>query len=111
MLDGTTPLRLTELIHQAIKSHVPCPLPDEVDKTASVEYGEHKLQTTPEINTTIETLRQRYERVTSKKGYRHFQTTALSYSVAAGTGLTSKACLDLAIQVAARMHFSRCGPS
>lgn len=50
-------------------------------------------------------VRKRYRDRTSTYRYRYIKTSAISHSLAAGTGLSSKACLDFALQLAGRIHF------
>lgn len=104
MVDGTTPLRLTEHIHDAIISHAPNPIGNGAPAAPIEKFA---LHATPDIDAHIERLCQRYRRMNKHKGYRYFKTSTLSHSVAAGTGIPAKSCLDLAIQLAGRLHFDR----
>lgn len=104
MIDGTTPLRLTEFIHDAIISHQHFVLGD-VESTAVSTPEYFPLQTTSDMDEYIQQVRTRYRQTTLTRGYRYIKSSALSQGLAAGTGLSSKHCLDFAMQLAARLHF------
>ncbi|KAI0552681.1 beta-ketoacyl synthase domain-containing protein [Xylaria curta] len=102
MIDGTTPLRLTEFVHDAIISH----RPGSSTTRHSIALPEHlPLQTFPAVDDHMQQVRKRYRKITLTRGYRYIKTTALSQSLAAGTGFSSKNCLDFTLQLASRMHF------
>ncbi|KAI0429925.1 beta-ketoacyl synthase domain-containing protein [Xylaria sp. FL1042] len=103
MIDGTTPLRLTEFIHDAIISHRPGVLPTDKHPKALPEH--FPLQTFSAVNDYIHQVRKRYRQITLTRGYRYMKTTSLSQNLATGTGFSSKNLLDFALQLAARMHF------
>lgn len=102
MIDGTTPLRLTEFIHDAIISYRPV---GAGTKPAAALPEHFPLQTFAAVDDYMNQVRKRYRQITSTRGYRYIKTTALSQSLAAGTGFSSKNCLDFTLQLAARMHF------
>lgn len=107
MVDGLTIIRMTERIHDAIQSH------DTTTAAATSRSGgnpplpvaQFTLQTTPEIEAKISELRSSYAMHTSKKQYALHTMRSLGTSAALGTGVSAKACMDLAIQLANRMHF------
>ncbi|KAI1754791.1 beta-ketoacyl synthase domain-containing protein [Xylaria castorea] len=102
MIDGTTPLRLTEFIHDAIISHRPGGPSTKHPITSPKHFS---LQTFSAVDDHIHQVRKRYRKITLTRGYRYVKTTALSQSLATGTGFSSKNCLDFSLQLAARMHF------
>ncbi|KAI1317088.1 beta-ketoacyl synthase domain-containing protein [Xylariaceae sp. FL0255] len=104
MIDGTTPLRLTEFIHDAIISHQHF-ASGNAESTAILMPEYFPLQTTSDMDEYIQQVRRRYRKTTLTRGYRYIKTSGLSQSLAAGTGLSSKHCLDFAMQLAARLHF------
>jgi hypothetical protein len=104
MIDGTTPLRLTEFIHDAIVSHKSS---DHFPKQPKTSPKHFPLQTTSAINSHIERVRKRYRELTLTRGYRYIKTSSLSHGLAKGTGFSSKTCLDFTLQLAGRMHFDK----
>ncbi|KAK2613079.1 hypothetical protein N8I77_000008 [Diaporthe amygdali] len=103
MVDGLTIARLTERIHDAIQSHVPTAL--GVAKTSPVPATRFTLQTTPEIEAQMSELRTIYASETAKKKYTLHTVPSLGINATLGTGLSAKACMDMAIQLANRIHF------
>ncbi|KAI0204630.1 beta-ketoacyl synthase domain-containing protein [Astrocystis sublimbata] len=102
MIDGTTPLRLTEFVHDAIISH----RPGSSTNKRSITLPEHfPLEGVSALDDQVDQLRRRYRQITLTRGYRYIKTPALSQSLAAGTGFSSKHCLDFTLQLAARLHF------
>lgn len=107
MVDGLTIIRMTERIHDAIQSH------DITTAAAATTTGGSEplpvarftLQTTPEIEARVAELRTAYASHTSKRQYALHTVRSLGTGAALGTGVPAKACVDLAIQLASRMHF------
>lgn len=110
MVDGLTLVRLTERIHDAIQSHVPSPpaahAPNNNNHdSVMVPVTRFTLQTTPTIEARMAELRTVYARETSKKKYALHTIPSLGIAATLGSGLTAKACVDMAIQLANRIHF------
>lgn len=102
MVDGLTIIRLTERIHDAIQSHIPSAA---ASNNHPVPTSRFTLQTTPAIEAHMAELRTTYATETAKKKYTLHTVPSLGMAVAARSGLTAKACVDMAIQLANRIHF------
>lgn len=101
MIDGTTPLRLTEFIHDAIVSQKPIG-----PAKHSTAFATHfPLQSNAAIDSHVQHVRKRYSTLTATRGYRYIKSSVISHSLARGTQFSSKTCLDFTMQLAARMHF------
>lgn len=105
MVDGLTIIRMTERIHDAIQSHDTTAAAGSRSGRDQLPVAQFTLQTTPEIEAHIAELRSSYASHTSKKRYALHTIRSLGTSAALGTGVSAKACMDLAIQLANRMHF------
>ncbi|KAI1293103.1 beta-ketoacyl synthase domain-containing protein [Xylaria venustula] len=102
MIDGTTPLRLTEFIHDAIVSHRSVGLVAQHPIAVPERFP---VQTFCAVDDHIQRVRRRYRQITLTRGYRYVKTNIISQGLATGTGFSSKNCLDFTLQLAARMHF------
>ncbi|KAI0964931.1 beta-ketoacyl synthase domain-containing protein [Xylaria arbuscula] len=102
MIDGTTPLRLTEFIHDAIISHRSVSLVVQHPIAVPERFP---VQTFSAMDDHMQRVRRRYRQITLTRGYRYVKTTAISQGLATGTGFSSKNCLDFTLQLAGRMHF------
>ncbi|KAG8164134.1 hypothetical protein KVR01_006052 [Diaporthe batatas] len=102
MVDGLTLVRLTERIHDAIQSHVPSA---GSASNNAVPAARFTLQTTPAIEARMAELRGVYSRETAKKKYTLHTIPSLGIAATVKSGLTAKACVDMAIQLANRIHF------
>lgn len=103
MVDGLTIARLTERIHDAIQAHVPTAL--GVVGNNPVPAARFTLQTTPQIEARMSELRSVYASETAKKKYTLHTIPSLGINATLGTGLSAKACVDMVIQLANRMHY------
>ncbi len=125
-VDGLTVRRLTERIQAAIDAHEPkttATVPRRQQKggagghpdDVAIALDEYALATDPTIDVHILKLRQAYRTITSGKAYAYHTTPHLgkavgaTFPVASGGGgrvrVSPKACVDLAIQLASRLHF------
>lgn len=102
MVDGLTLVRLTERIHDAIQSHIPSAA---TASNNTVPVTRFSLQTTPAIEARMAELRTVYSRETAKKKYTLHTIPSLGIAATLKSGLTAKACVDMAIQLANRIHF------
>ncbi|CAN8099843.1 unnamed protein product [Discula destructiva] len=118
-VDGLSVLRLTERIHDAIQAHSPMSSGNGSSSSTATTNGNRSspvkitrftLETTPEIAARIQKLRATYSGGTATKRYAMHTVPTLGIATALGTGLTPKACADLAIQVANRLHFGGTNP-
>lgn len=105
MVDGLTIIRMTERIHDAIQSHDTTTTTRSNGSNAPLPVAQFTLLTTPEIEARIHELRTNYASQTAKKRYALHTMQSLGTSAALGTGVSAKACMDLAIQLANKMHF------
>jgi NADPH:quinone reductase-like Zn-dependent oxidoreductase/NAD(P)-dependent dehydrogenase (short-subunit alcohol dehydrogenase family)/ubiquinone/menaquinone biosynthesis C-methylase UbiE len=102
MVDGLTLVRMTERIHDTIQSHVPSATPATNNPVPATRFA---LQTTPAIEARMAELRTVYARETAKKKYTLHTIPSLGIAATLGSGLTAKACVDMTIQLANRIHF------
>jgi NADPH:quinone reductase-like Zn-dependent oxidoreductase/NAD(P)-dependent dehydrogenase (short-subunit alcohol dehydrogenase family)/ubiquinone/menaquinone biosynthesis C-methylase UbiE len=106
MVDGLTLVRMTERIHDTIQSHVPSATPASAATGSNpVPFTRFTLQTTPAVEARMVELRTVYARETAKKKYTLHTIPSLGIAATLGSGLTAKACVDMAIQLANRIHF------
>jgi hypothetical protein len=106
MIDGTTPARLTEwLVDAADNYDVPSGLSG--DFSAGVQLDEVVLQTTPEIDSHIATLRERFLQKTSASTYVREDLVEFGSDWLMKSRAPVKGVIDMTFQLAVRLFFGR----
>lgn len=112
MIDGLTIHEMNGMIREAIDSHEPGSngtngITNGVSDRSrhDVVLDEYVLTTTPDIESHMNVLRERYTGYTSKREYLDFALTNLGTKVLADHAGPIKATFDLTIQLASRLYF------
>jgi hypothetical protein len=105
MIDGVTTMQLVSHVQNAIYDHTPRPQDVCDTQATNVIPEEYILQTTPNINAHIQTLRESFVNKTSEKEYSYLDIPSLGMTTLLSRRVPSKPTVDLAIQVASRLYF------
>ena len=117
IIDGTTPARLFEWMATAMDRYLPSPSDDHDQVNGSlssrIELDEVVLQTTPEIESHINVLRNRFLEYTSPatRTYVREHLTEFGTDFLAQGKVPIKGVVDITFQLALRLFFGRNIPS